>query len=100
MNALEMEVVKAAINKMMTEGHFSICTIDACLKLTGGIPPEREYQILRTLHCVDYEAMSPRLRIELPRLIQIVLESQPLRSPFDPAVRAIELSPDTFKLLK
>lgn len=72
------EVAQAAINKMLGEGHFSICTIDSILKLTGGIPPQREYDMLRALHCVDFKAMSPRLRVELPRLMQVVLEGPPI----------------------
>jgi hypothetical protein len=78
MKGLEIEAARAAVNKMLSQGHFSICTIDQILRMTGGVPPKREYEILRTLHCVDYKDMSQRLRIELPRLIQLVLESQPI----------------------
>lgn len=79
MNALLLEAAKAAITHMLSGGHFDICTIDSILKMTGGIPPKREYSILRTLHCVSYSEMSPRLRLELPRIMQIVLESEPIR---------------------
>lgn len=64
---------------MLTNGHFNICTVDSILKLTGGIPPREAYDALRALHCVEYRHMSQRLRLELPRLLQIVLESEPIR---------------------
>lgn len=78
MNALQIEIARAAIAAMFERGHFSICTIDNILKMTGGIPSKREYDMLRCLHCMDFKAMSPRLRLELPRLIQIVVESPPI----------------------
>lgn len=84
MTFLEQEAAKAAITKMMAGGHFSICVIDQILKMSGGVPPRKEYEILRTLHCVDFKDMSPQLRIELPRILQLVLESQPIQFEFQP----------------
>lgn len=78
MNALQIEIAKTAIAKMFADGHFSICVIDNILKMSGGIPPKREYDMLHVLHCVKFMSMSPRLRLELPRLIQIVVESPPM----------------------
>lgn len=77
-NIIVLDAARAAIAKMFESGHFSICTIDQILKMTGGIPPKHEYEVLRTLHCVEFKSMSQRLRLELPRLLQIVLESQPV----------------------
>lgn len=80
MSPLEQEAAKAALKKMFDGSYFDICTIDQILRMSGGIPPAKEYKILRTLHCVNWRDMSPALRIELPRVIQLVLESQPMVS--------------------
>jgi len=84
MNTLELEVIRTLVKKLLTENHFSICTVDELLRLTGGVPPAREYQILRALHCVNYRDMTPPLRLALPRLLQVVLESQPIHYDYTP----------------
>lgn len=78
MTGLQIEVIKTAVEEMFRKDHFSICTIDACLKITGGVPDAKAYNMLRALHCVEFRSMSTRLRLELPRLIQLVIESRPM----------------------
>ena len=75
MTEIQILVVKTALKKMMTGGYFDICTIDNILKLSGGIPRESEYQLLRTLHCVYFKEMPAALLAELPKIIQRVIES-------------------------
>ncbi len=43
MNALQIEIAKVALNKMIEGGHFSICTVDDILKITKGIPYREDY---------------------------------------------------------
>jgi len=62
-------VAKAALQKMYTQGHFSICTIDNLIKLTNSVPDPLSYQLLHALHCVDYKNMDKLVRDELPKLI-------------------------------
>jgi hypothetical protein len=62
-----------ALNKMMSEGHFSICTIDTITKMLGITPEPEAYAVLRTLHCIDYTAMPRDLYARLPDLIQAAL---------------------------
>lgn len=78
MTSLQIEVARTAIDEMFRGGHFSICVIDNILKLTGGVPRGQDYDTLRLLHCVDFKRMPPNVRIELPRLIQRVIESSPI----------------------
>ena len=99
MNTIEADAAKARIKKMMDGGYLDITAIDQVLKMTSGVPPRREYEILRTLHCVHFKDMSPRLRIELPRLLQLVLESQPIvyelnTTPALEAPQVLRLSPN------
>ena len=78
MNAIETLVAKTALKKMMEQGYFCICTIDNILKMSGGIPNPRDYQMLRTLHCINYKDMPSALLNELPNMIRRVVESPAL----------------------
>ena len=65
MNNFEREAVTVAIKQMFDNQSFSICTIDACLKITCTIPDQKIYNALRALHCVPYAKMSPTLRLHV-----------------------------------
>lgn len=75
MNAVQIEVVKLALKKMMSRGHLDITTIDDILKKTGGVPGREDYDTLRMLHCVNFMDYTPKLRDEFPTLLRRVLES-------------------------
>lgn len=62
MNEFHTAAAKAALKKMFEDTHFSICTIDKLLKLTGCIPDKKDYQALNALHCVHYSDMDKDLR--------------------------------------
>jgi hypothetical protein len=62
--------VLPALNKMMTSGHFSICTVDEAVKTLGTVPDAQAYRILRPLHCVNWSDMPAELRDAVPRLIE------------------------------
>ena len=62
MENLEKEVLKTALRKMFKDGHFSICTIDKCLKLSNTIADKKIYESMSALHCVNYSDMSEDLR--------------------------------------
>jgi hypothetical protein len=62
MENLEKEVLKTALKKMFKDGHFSICTIDKCLKLSNTIPDKKIYENMSALHCINYSDMSDGLR--------------------------------------
>ena len=62
MENLEKEVIKTALKKMFKESHFSICTIDKCLKISNTIPDKSIYNNMSALHCVYYSEMSEDLR--------------------------------------
>ena len=51
------------LKQMFAGGHFSICTVDKVIQITGCIPPDpKDYQALSALHCVDWADMSQDLR--------------------------------------
>lgn len=75
MNAIQIEVVKLALNKMVEGGHFNICVVDEILKITKGIPFREDYDTLRLLHCVNFKDFSPTMRQAFPQLLQRVIES-------------------------
>lgn len=58
----QLTALKLALKKMFTENHFSICTIDSCLKLTGAIPNKEVYKIMHTVHCVNFKDMDEDFR--------------------------------------
>ncbi|WP_454752197.1 hypothetical protein [Cupriavidus necator] len=69
MTDLEQKAIEAALRKMFAQGHFSICTIDTCLKLLGIPQGGKSYQLLHTLHCVSYADMDRDLAQAIPGLI-------------------------------
>ena len=82
--AIDVEIIRVKLKTMMAGGHLSICVVDELLKLTGGIPDARTYNRLRALHCVNFKDMTPALRIEIPRMLQLVLEAPPIQYLYQP----------------
>lgn len=83
MDEIQAMAARVALKKMAQDGYFSICTIDNILKMSGGVPEARDYQILRTLHCVNFRDMPPELLRGLPLLIQRVLEADGIDFTFE-----------------
>ena len=69
----DLILAELSLRKMLSKGYFDICTIDAILKL-GEIPRGgRDYDRLRTLHCIHYAEMSEEVRSLMVNLIGRVL---------------------------
>lgn len=66
-------VLTASLNKLFSEKHFNICTLDAILDTMQGSQRTEAYRLLRTLHCMDYAAMPRELRDCLPQLVNEAL---------------------------
>lgn len=62
MNEFQKQAVMVAVKKMFYDRHFSVCTLDACIKVCGVTPNPQDYDVLRTLHCVDWADMPVGLR--------------------------------------
>lgn len=62
--------VLTTLNKMMRSSRFSICTVDDAVKVLGTMPDRRAYDILSTLHCVEWGDMPTELRDSVPKLIE------------------------------
>jgi len=74
---LKKQVAITSLNAMMRQNHFSICTIDTLATMLE-VKPEREaYNILRPLHCIDYNQMPPELFAQIPTLIMRCLDVMP-----------------------
>ncbi len=75
MSQLQLMAAEAALKKMLSDKHFSICTMDKIVDMLGIKPDKEAYDILSTLHCIDYSAMRRELLEALPDLIHRVLRS-------------------------
>lgn len=73
MSELKVMAAEAALKKMVQGSHFSICTLDTIIKMMEVNPDRDAYNILHTLHCVDYNLMPPELLQALPDLIATIL---------------------------
>lgn len=74
-SSIKLLAAQAALQKMLSGSHFSICTMDRIIEMMGLKPDREAYDILHTLHCVDYNQMPAELIEELPTLIHRVLAS-------------------------
>jgi hypothetical protein len=54
--------LKAAIQRIIDNRFFSICPVDSLLKMHRITPDKEVYELLRSLHCVDWRDMEPDLR--------------------------------------
>jgi hypothetical protein len=66
-------VVEASLQKLLTERHFSICTVDAIMEVMNVPRNSQAYKLLHTLHCMDYSSMTKELRETIPLLVREVL---------------------------
>lgn len=73
MEDLKKLAAMTALNKLMRDGHFSICTLDSVAKMMNVVTGGESYAILRSIHCVDYADMPQELREAIPQLISDVL---------------------------
>lgn len=81
------------LNRMMGEGHFSICDVDKAAQLLGAKPQGEAYEVLRKLHCVNWRDMPPELLASVPELITAALAVSSYRFNFTaraPAPRMFE----------
>lgn len=76
-NDLKEVAAATALNVMMERGWLSICTIDQVAKLLGRNPRGDAYDVLHTLHCVNFDKMPRDLRDQIPSLIQQCLDVAP-----------------------
>lgn len=79
MENLKQAAALAALNDMMDKGYLNICTIDKVGTLLGvNLKSDAEaYNILSTLHCVDFGKLPKCLRDYVPELVQRCLGVEP-----------------------
>ena len=93
-DTIKQQVALTALNAMMAERHFSICTIDNIAKMLGGHVDGEAYNVLRPLHCIAWSAMPPEVREAVPGLIQACLGFAPTFRFKTMQPEIIEVSPD------
>jgi len=72
MDEFHRQAAITALRVMFEGSHFSICTVDKCMKLSGCIANPKDYQALHALHCVDFAEMTQELRqMVLAKTMQI-----------------------------
>lgn len=91
MNDLDKAFIETALKDMVSKGYFSICTIDAILKVTKSIPDGEIYKRLHLMHCVHFNKMPQAVLNALPDMIRDVLSGQELN--FDDFYRNTKPSP-------
>lgn len=62
-------VVTAALEKLLTQKYFDVCTIDVVLKIMDNGKNKAAYDLLHALHCIHYDQMPADLRNTIPHLI-------------------------------
>lgn len=89
MDEVQTMAIRAALSKMIRDGYLNICTIDHILKMTGGIPDKRDYDILHALHCVHFREMEPELVRGIPVIVQRVINSPGIEFKFTSEYRTM-----------
>jgi hypothetical protein len=83
-------VVQTAINKLFTDNHFSICTLDKVMDVMNISENTDAYKQLRALHCVHYSDMTKEMRDVLPLLVNEALKVDTINIAATQALKDIE----------
>lgn len=85
----------ASLNKMLKQKHFDICVVRDIGDLFG-IPVRNteEYQILHTVHCLDYRDMPKQLREAIPGMVRKILQLPPTYDIEATEVKVTEVAPE------
>ena len=62
MDNFQKQTITIALREMFEGSHFSICTVDQCLKIANVVPPAKEHDALAALHCVHWSKMPADFR--------------------------------------
>ena len=69
---LKMSIALTAVAKMLKSRYFDVCTVDKVCKLIGANANGAAYDMLHTLHCIDYADMPQQVREGIPALMREV----------------------------
>lgn len=72
-NEIKQQAALTALNAMMKKGWLDICTIDRVASMLEVVPEKESHDVLRSLHCVNFDQMPRDLHREIPTLIQRAL---------------------------
>lgn len=71
--AAKQVMVRQALDALFKKKFFSICTLDAILTTLDKPQKGKAYEMLRALHCVNYNEMSEEAKQLIPALINELL---------------------------
>jgi hypothetical protein len=72
MSDTKLLAAQTAVRNMMQRGHVNICCIRDVCRLLSVVPQGDAYDILNTLHCVDFKDMPRELQERMPELLKEV----------------------------
>ncbi|MHB8123124.1 MAG: hypothetical protein ACYDG4_13320 [Desulfuromonadaceae bacterium] len=67
---LNQAIALTALNDMFKRGSFSICCIDKVAAVLMINPKGRAYDLLSSLHCINFRDMPSEVRKAVPELIK------------------------------
>lgn len=60
---LQTSTIAHALQRMIAnESHFSVCTVDRCMRLSGVVISAERYAIYSAIHCMNWNEMEPDYR--------------------------------------
>lgn len=92
--AFKQEAVIIALNKLFSDGWFSVSNLNSIAALAEIIIPSEKQKIFQAIHCVSYNTMNKEFREDLTELIHDIfkeffeLESHQIK--FTEIIREIE----------
>ena len=73
MDEFKRQAIILSLRDMFKGRHFSICTIDKCIKILGIIPPQSDMDTLSALHCINWSEMTPEFREQVMERVLAVM---------------------------
>jgi hypothetical protein len=83
-------MARAALDSIFEASFFSICKVDALLKILDRPQKGRAYDMLHALHCRHYAEMNADTRNLIPLLINEVLAPPPKCVATDQALAGVQ----------
>ena len=99
MQHLKELAAMTALNEQLRAKHWSICCLDRAALLLNVNARGDAYDILHSMHCIDYDKMPAELRASIPDLVKQCLGIDPVYQFQSMQKEVIDISPAR-KMLK
>jgi len=81
MSEFRQPAIQQAVESLFKDRHFSICTLDRIIELTGNQVNHEIYMELHAFHCVHFSEMNPRVKQLLEQKVVECLRGEPFMNP-------------------